>query len=91
MDWSDEAFLQDFEACSFPAALFDHEAHLRLAWLYLQQVTIDAASSFEEYLLEYPRVKTAFKELINNHYQEDIFHCPTAKAHYLAPDWQPFR
>ena len=103
LDWSDEAFLHDFGACSFPAELFDHEAHLRLAWLHLQQVTIDQAiilvtqqlkkyvqhlgaaekyhatvtvagvelvhhflkkgttSSFEEYLLKYPMVKTAFK------------------------------
>jgi len=34
--WSDEDFLRAFEDLSFPAELFHHREHLRVAWLYLQ-------------------------------------------------------
>lgn len=34
---SDEEFIVAFESCQLAPALFSHEAHLRLAWLYLQQ------------------------------------------------------
>jgi len=33
----DEAFVSAFEACTFPPARFDHEAHVRLTWIYLQR------------------------------------------------------
>lgn len=32
----EEEFLAQFEACSFPLASFDHRAHVRLSWAYLQ-------------------------------------------------------
>jgi uncharacterized protein YfiM (DUF2279 family) len=35
-EWSDEDFLRAFEDLSFPAELFHHREHLRVAWLYLQ-------------------------------------------------------
>jgi hypothetical protein len=34
--WSDEAFLRAFEDLSFPAELFHHREHVRVAWLYLK-------------------------------------------------------
>lgn len=34
-DYTDTQFEQAFQSCIFPPALFNHEAHLRLAWLYL--------------------------------------------------------
>ena len=34
--WSDEAFLRAFEDLSFPADLFHHREHIRVAWLYLK-------------------------------------------------------
>ena len=33
---SDSAFLQQFQQCTLAPALFTHEAHLRLAWLYIR-------------------------------------------------------
>jgi hypothetical protein len=33
--WSDEDFLRAFEDLSFPAELFHHREHIRVAWLYL--------------------------------------------------------
>ncbi|MEM1433850.1 MAG: hypothetical protein AAGG11_07350 [Pseudomonadota bacterium] len=39
MSWSlssaDRTFVADIEACEFPIADFDHQAHLRLAYIYL--------------------------------------------------------
>src|ERR1700682_2581555 len=34
--WSDEDFLRAFEDLSFPADLFHHRGHIRVAWLYLK-------------------------------------------------------
>ncbi|MES2556314.1 MAG: hypothetical protein V4604_09205 [Bacteroidota bacterium] len=36
-DLTDPAFVQEFEACTFNPELFTHEAHLRLAWIHLNQ------------------------------------------------------
>jgi hypothetical protein len=34
--WSDEDLLRAFEDLSFPADLFHHREHIRVAWLYLK-------------------------------------------------------
>jgi hypothetical protein len=34
---SDTDFLQQFANCQLPPAFFSHEAHLRFAWLHLEQ------------------------------------------------------
>lgn len=34
---SDAAFVRAFETGALPAGAFDHEAHVRLAWLYLRE------------------------------------------------------
>ena len=34
---SDQEFKSQFKNCTMPAAVFTHEAHLRLAWLYLRE------------------------------------------------------
>jgi len=33
----DREFIEAFEACTLPPALFPHRAHVRLAWLYLRE------------------------------------------------------
>jgi len=43
--WSDEDFLRAFEDLSFPADLFHHREHLRVAWLYLK--SFDASRAAE--------------------------------------------
>ncbi|GLU45060.1 hypothetical protein [Allomuricauda sp. NBRC 101325] len=37
LEVSDEQFINDMEQGGFPPNLFSHEAHIRLAWLYLNQ------------------------------------------------------
>lgn len=33
---TDEEFIEQFENCSYPAELFTHSQHVKLAWLYLR-------------------------------------------------------
>ena len=40
---TDQQFKQQFQACTLDPALFTHEAHLRLAWIYIQQYGIEKA------------------------------------------------
>ncbi len=40
---TDEAFEQQFENSSFDPELFNHEAHLRLAWLHIHKYGISKA------------------------------------------------
>ena len=42
--WSDEEFLRAFEDLSFPAELFHHREHVRVAWLYLKSSDATRAS-----------------------------------------------
>lgn len=40
---TDDAFIDQFESCTLNANLFNHEAHLRLAWLYLDRFGLEEA------------------------------------------------
>ena len=40
---SDEEFLRQFERLELDPGHFDHHGHLRLAWLYLQRLSLDDA------------------------------------------------
>jgi hypothetical protein len=42
--WSDEDFLRAFEDLSFPANLFHHREHIRVAWLYLKSTDASRAA-----------------------------------------------
>ena len=40
---SDKAFEQQFADCSLNPAIFSHEAHLRLAWIHIQNYGVEQA------------------------------------------------
>ena len=129
---TDAEFEDCFENGSLPPALFDHEAHLRLAWVYITKygeakaiekvcedikrydllhgkgdkfhVTITVAAvkavfhfhqkseagNFLDFIKEFPRLKTSFKELLDQHYGFNIYSNEKAKVQYLEPDLLPF-
>lgn len=129
---SNTQFETQFSKGTFPVELFDHEAHLRLAWIHLKKyglhqaitniqkqlknyttivgasgkynttVTIAAiravhhfmqrsqSQTFQEFIKEYPRLKTNFKELMHSHYSVDIFSLDAAKSSFVEPDLLPF-
>lgn len=132
LDLSDAQLLAQLENCSLEPALFNHEAHLRLAWIHLKHHDIDDAiakvckqleryvdslgardkynttltvaatrtvyhfmlksnsHTFPEFMLEFPRLKSNFKDLLFTHYGFNIFSSERAKAEYLEPDLVPF-
>jgi hypothetical protein len=129
---SDEEFESQFAQCTFPAELFSHEAHIRLAWIHISRYGLDKAienictqlraftrslgaadkynhtvtvaairavyhfmlksdcAHFIDFLTEAPRLKTAFKELMEAHYSTNIFTSDKARKEYLQPDLLPF-
>ncbi|MDW7691537.1 hypothetical protein R9C00_17680 [Flammeovirgaceae bacterium SG7u.111] len=48
------------------------------------------ANTFQELVLEFPRLKNKFKDLLECHYSINIFLSEEAKNEYVEPDLQPF-
>tara|TARA_B100000949_G_scaffold39525_1_gene33486 strand:- start:9948 stop:10343 length:396 start_codon:yes stop_codon:yes gene_type:complete len=129
---NDADFIKAFESGKFPPEAFDHKAHIKLAWIYLNffdevtaisktcvaiknfdklhgdgtkyhtTLTVAAvkvvhhfrqksnAATFDEFVAEYPRLITSFKELLLQHYDNKVIADPKAKTTYLEPDLLPF-
>ncbi|WP_207211115.1 hypothetical protein [Flagellimonas olearia] len=129
---SDEEFVEAFEKASLHPKLFNHEAHIRLAWVYLQKygeekavektcagiahfdaiygngdkfhatITVAAvkavhhfnkkskSTNFFDFMEAFPRLKTAFKELLEQHYTPEVLTHEKAKTDYIPPDLLPF-
>lgn len=57
---SDEAFMEQFEDCTLPTAVFDHYHHVKLAWLYLQRFPLlEAVANFSAGIKRYATAKGA--------------------------------
>ena len=53
---TDHALEAAFAACTLPPALFDHEAHLRLAWIHIRHYGLEQAiSNLQEQIQRYAR------------------------------------
>jgi hypothetical protein len=63
--WSDEDFLRAFEDLSFPADLFHHREHIRVAWLLLK--CSDATSAAE-------RMTAGIRRFANHHGATQKYH-----------------
>jgi hypothetical protein len=51
---NDDVFEQQFKDCSLNPALFNHEAHLRLAWIHIKKYGVDnAIENICEQLIEF--------------------------------------
>lgn len=46
--------------------------------------------NFRDFIIENPRLKTSFKELLFSHYSTNIFTSERAKKEYLEPELLPF-
>ncbi len=129
---SDEQFEMEFRDCNIPPTNFNHEAHLRLAWIHIKKYGVEIAiehicdqltayvahvgakdkynatltiasikmvdhfmrkttsDNFQDFILEFPQLKSNFKGLIGSHYAMDIFNSEEAKKTYIEPDLSPF-
>ena len=133
MHLDDSTFETAFHSCTLDPQPFNHEAHLRLAWIHISRygkevaidnicqqlyrytdnlgasdkfnktVTIAAvkavyhfmqkseSDNFPDFVQEFPRLKTNFRDLLACHYGEvDIFHSEQAKLEFIEPDLLPF-
>ncbi len=45
---------------------------------------------FKDFILQFPRLKNKFGELLDSHYSLDIFKSELAKKKYMHPDLLPF-
>ncbi|MCB0640523.1 MAG: hypothetical protein KDC44_02750 [Phaeodactylibacter sp.] len=48
------------------------------------------ADNFMDFMLEFPRLKHNFRELIGAHYGFNIYDSPLARRQFLEPDLRPF-
>ena len=48
------------------------------------------SDNFQDFITEFPRLKTNFKELMDCHYGFDIYNSKLAKTEFLEPDLLPF-
>ncbi len=48
------------------------------------------SNNFKDFIQEFPRLKSQFKELMLSHYSFDIFNSVQAKSEFLEPDLIPF-
>lgn len=129
---NDTEFESQFENCTLHPDLFNHEAHLRLAWVHVRKygaeqaaknlckqivafdktfgdgtkfnLTVTVASAkvidhfkqktlantFTEFIAEFPRLRSNFKDILAFHYGTDIFKNEKAKHSYMEPDLLPF-
>jgi hypothetical protein len=62
-------------------------AATRAVYHFMQKT---AAGSFADFIRQFPRLTTNFRDLIASHYTQDIFKSDLAKREYLEPDLLPF-
>lgn len=48
------------------------------------------SSTFENFIAEFPRLRTHFRDILSQHYSTDIVKDARAKTRYFVPDLQPF-
>jgi len=131
--FTDTELESQFSNCTLEASLFNHEAHIRLAWIHVKKYDIDEAiinvdeqlikfvsslgardkynktltiaaikavyhfvqksnsDNFKDFIDEFPRLKTNFKDLLSQHYSIDIFNSEIAKSSFLEPNLLPFK
>lgn len=129
---TDAEFELQFFNCTLNESLFNHEAHIRLAWIHITKYGVDRAVSniekqlvkyvaslgaqdkynktvtiaaikavyhfiqksksnnFKDFIEEFPRLKTNFKDLLSQHYSINIFNSENAKSSFLEPNLLPF-
>jgi len=49
-----------------------------------------SSDNFQDFIAEFPRLKSNFKDLMNSHYKTDIFNSPLAKQEFIEPELLSF-
>ena len=48
------------------------------------------SNNFDDFIIEFPRLKSNFKDLLAQHYDIDVFNSDIAKSSFLEPNLLPF-
>ena len=62
-------------------------AAIKIVYHFMQKATSD---NFKDFMLEFPRLKSNFKDILSQHYGFDIFTMAESKSSYVEPDLLPF-
>ena len=62
-------------------------AAIKAVYHFMQKAT---SENFKDFMVEFPRLKTNFKELLSQHYGFNVFTLEEAKSSFLQPDLLPF-
>lgn len=62
-------------------------AAIKIVYHFMQKSVSD---NFKDFMLEFPRLKSNFKDILSQHYGFDIFTVAEAKSSYVEPDLLPF-
>ncbi len=82
--------LRQFVKLAGAESKYNHTLTIAAVKMVAHFAARSSAQNFNDFISEFPRLKSNFKELIHAHYSADIFHSETAKIKYLEPDLLPF-
>ena len=76
----DDAFLAAFESCAIPKAEWTHQAHVRMAWLYLRRLGLEEAilkirSGIQKYNAAVGGAPNGYHETVTQVYTRLVYDC----------------
>jgi hypothetical protein len=72
------------------AAKYNHTITVAAIKAVSHFISKSSSTNFKDFMAEFPRLHTNFRDLINSHYKIDVFNSPEAKQKYIEPDLVPF-
>jgi hypothetical protein len=83
---TDEEFLRAFEECRIPKAFWTHEAHVRMAWLYLRR---NGRTDFPGFAGRHPDLLDRKLSALLDHDIRDLLFSTQAVERFVEPDLLP--
>ena len=82
--------LQAFVRLAGAAGKYNHTLTIAATMAVNHFFLKSKSTSFSDFIAEFPQLKNQFKELMQTHYETNIFTSPKAKTEFIEPDRVPF-
>ncbi len=82
--------IQAFDKIFGDGTKYHETVTVAAAYMVNHFIQRSSASKFDDFIAEYPRLRTHFKDLLAQHYSFDVFSDPWSKTTYLKPDIESF-
>lgn len=82
--------LMDYVEAIGETGIYNHTLTIAAVKAINHFINRSASNNFIDFIQEFPRLNTNFKDLMAAHYSVDIYHSETAKQQFLEPDLLPF-